>query len=143
MPPLQRRRGIRDTPVSFNGFMHCKAVAGGQDLLGAYRQLPVRPVTVLTLLVLPSGPSLWRHQAAPLGAFASVWAFCRFGDCLTALARRLLVILTGHFVDDSTGIELATSQSSCETFKAFFQHLGLSMKPEKEHHRQPSRRSWV
>ena len=57
---------------------------------GAYRQIPARPGdTAYTMLVLPSGPSLWRHKATPFGAVASVWAFCRFGDSLTALSRRL------------------------------------------------------
>ena len=106
----------------------------GQDMAGAYRQLPVKPGDdTYTILMLPQGPSLWRHRAAPFGAVASVWAFCRFGDAVTSLARRLLVILNGHFVDDWTGIELpATVQSSCEAFKTFFQLLGLDMKPEKE-----------
>ena len=115
----------------------------GQDLSGAYRQLPVRPgETAYTLLALPSGHSLWRHHATPFGAVASVWAFCRFGDGLTSLARRLLVILTGHFVDDWTGVELAaTAASSCSCFKSFFQQLGLAMKAEKE--QPPSTRQKV
>lgn len=110
------------------------AMVWGQDLAGAYRQLPVEPGgDTYTLLFLPDGPSLWRHRAAPFGAVASVWAFCRFGDALTSLARRLLVVLTGHFVDDWTGVELpATAASSCSSFKTFFEHLGLDMKPEKE-----------
>ena len=106
----------------------------GQDLAGAYRQIPVKPSEdPYTILIVPKGPTLWRHRATPFGAVASVWAFCRFGDCLTSLARRLLMVLTGHFVDDWTGIEpTATADSSCWAFKQFFEHLGLSMKPEKE-----------
>ena len=67
----------------------------GQNLAGAYRQLPVRPGDdAYTILILPQGPTLWRHRATPFGAVASVWAFCRFGDCLTSLASRLLVVPT-------------------------------------------------
>ncbi|CAL1152210.1 unnamed protein product [Cladocopium goreaui] len=111
-----------------------KAMIWGQDLAGAYRQLPVKPGDdTYTILMVPEGPSLWRHRAAPFGAVASVWAFCRFGDSLTALARRLLLTLTGHFVDDWTGTELAaTCRSSCDSFRDFFLCLGLAMKPEKE-----------
>jgi hypothetical protein len=59
----------------------------------------------------------------------SVLSFCHFGDSLTSLSRRLLVILTGHFVDGWTGVELeVTARSSCMTFKSFFQHQGLAMK---------------
>eukprot|EP00435_Cladocopium_sp_Y103_P052567 s601_g16.t1 len=106
----------------------------GHDLTGAYRQIPLQPGdSSYTLLILPDGPSLWRHRAAPFGATASVWAFCRFSDSLLSVARRLLVTLAGHFVDDFTGVELpAAALSSCRCFKEFFQKLGLAMKPEKE-----------
>ena len=106
----------------------------GHDLTGAYRQIPLEPSdSAYTVLILPRGPSLWRHRAAPFGATASVWAFCRFSDSMVSLARRYLIALAGHFVDDFTGVELAaTAESSCLSFKAFFQRLGLSMKPEKE-----------
>eukprot|EP00435_Cladocopium_sp_Y103_P052359 s456_g16.t1 len=105
----------------------------GHDLAGAYPQIALRPGdSSYTMLIVPEGPTLWRHRAAPFGATASVWAFCRFGGLLS-LARRYLLILAGDFVDDYTGVELsATSTSSCICFKEFFQKLGLAMKPEKE-----------
>eukprot|EP00435_Cladocopium_sp_Y103_P038353 s2136_g10.t1 len=106
----------------------------GHDLTGAYRQIPLQPSdTAYTVLLLPEGPSLWRHRAAPFGATASVWAFCRLSDSMVSLARRILISMVGHFVDDFTRVELgATADSSCSSFKLFFQKLGLSMKPEKE-----------
>lgn len=86
-----------------------------------------------TLLITPEGPTLWRHRAAPFGAAASVWAFCRFADGMVPVARRLLCVPHGHFVDDFTGAELeATAESACSTFRDMFQELGLCMKESKE-----------
>ena len=106
----------------------------GQDLDAAYRQVPVLPdAMAFTLLVTPWGPTLWRHTACPFGAAASVWSFNRFADCLMVLARRLLLIPACHFVDDFMSVDpMPLAHSSCETFKALFQQLGLHMKPSKE-----------
>ena len=52
------------------------------------------------------------------------------------------MILPGHFVGDWTGVEPEmTSQSSCESFKNLFQHLGLATKPEKEQLPSPKQKA--
>ena len=60
-----------------------------QDLEeGACRQVPVEPgADSYTVLVMPDGPTLWRHKSAPFGAAASVWAFCRFADGMVSVGK--------------------------------------------------------
>ena len=109
-----------------------------QDLDAAYRQIPVLPDRMAyTVLVTPDGPTLWRHAAAHFGATASVWAFNRFADMLMVIARRLLLIPVGHFVDDFASVDPDDlAQSSCHSFRELFGSLGLAMKSSKE---QPPR----
>ena len=102
-----------------------------QDLEGAYRQVPVEQDRIA--IPCSSRRRVPRSGAAPFGAAASVWAFCRFADGMVPVARRLLCVPHGHFVDDFTGAELeATAESACSTFRDMFQELGLCMKESKE-----------
>ena len=106
----------------------------GEDMDAAYRQIGVRDLRESwTILMTPSGPSLWRHSAMMFGATASVWAFNRFADAVMYLARRLLVIANLHFVDDfGSGEPARWAESGCRSFCQMFGLLGLSMKPSKE-----------
>ena len=104
-----------------------------QDLSSAYRQFPVKhPEDCYTVLNTPSGPLLFRHRALPFGSSASVWSFNRAADALTFLARRMLLVTTGHYVDDWAAAEQdSTVDSGYTAFEAIFQCLGLRMKPKK------------
>ena len=104
-----------------------------QDLASAYRQFPVKhPEDCYTVLNTPSGPLLFRHRALPFGSSASVWSFNRAADALTFLARRMLLVTTGHYVDDWAAAEQdSTVDSGYTAFEAIFQCLGLRMKPKK------------
>lgn len=84
------------------------------------------------MLNTPSGPLLFRHRALPFGSSASVWSFNRAADALTFLARRMLLVTTGHYVDDWAAAEQEESvQSGYQSFESIFQCLGLRMKPKK------------
>ena len=104
-----------------------------QDLASAYRQFPVKhPEHCYTVLNTPNGPLLFRHRALPFGSSASVWSFNRAADALTYLARRMLLVTTGHYVDDWAAAEQEDSvQSGYHAFESIFQCLGLRMKPKK------------
>lgn len=104
-----------------------------QDLHGAYRQLGLRdPSDAFCVLMTPAGPVLLQHHALGFGATASVSGFCRFADSICYLARRLMAILTGHYVDDFIGAELAlNAPNSFHAFADVFRSLGLRMKESK------------
>ena len=104
-----------------------------QDLASAYRQFPVNcPEDCYTVLNTPSGPLLFRHRALPFGSSASVWSFNRAADALAFLARRMLWVTTGHYVDDWAAAEQdSTVESGYISFESIFQFLGLRMKPKK------------
>eukprot|EP00438_Fugacium_kawagutii_P029339 Skav210188 [mRNA] locus=scaffold2101:315256:320021:- [translate_table: standard] len=81
---------------------------------------------------VPDGPLVLRHHALSFGAVASVWGFNRCADSICFLARRLLQLCVGHFVDDFVGIECDRSVPSGFTaFASVFRHLGLAMKERK------------
>jgi hypothetical protein len=104
-----------------------------QDLNGAYRQFPVKdPCECLCVLQTPEGPLILRHFALSFGATASVWSFNRSADAMTFLARRLLGIAIGHYVDDFIAIEPHNlAASSFQQFTRFSRLLGLRMKESK------------
>ena len=78
----------------------------GHDLLNAYRQWPVRvPAQCGTFLGTRHGVSFWYHLAMNFGATASVWNFNRGADALQQLLRGLLLLATGHYVDDFNGLD--------------------------------------
>ena len=68
----------------------------GHDLLNAYG---VRH-SVAPSWPHPVGLSFWYHLAMNFRATASVWNFNRGGDALQQLFRGLLLLATGHYVDD-------------------------------------------
>ena len=108
----------------------------GHDHDGAYRQLPLSdPSIAYVLLLTPSGPTLWHHHVLLFGSAASVWAYNRFGDMLSAIARTITCIPVVHYVDDYGSIEPAnTAQSGFDTFEQINSILGFHMKKSK---RQP------
>ncbi len=108
----------------------------GHDHDGAYRQLPLSdPSIAYVLLLTPSGPTLWHHHVLLFGSAASVWAYLRFGDMLSAIARTITCIPVVHYVDDYGSIEPATTaQSGFDTFEQINSILGFHMKKSK---RQP------
>eukprot|EP00438_Fugacium_kawagutii_P030337 Skav223220 [mRNA] locus=scaffold2231:82321:89075:+ [translate_table: standard] len=128
-----------DDVGTFVHLIHEHAVRGlsaqvwAQDLDGAYRQFPLRDVaTAYCILQLPQGPLLLRHHSLSFGAVASVWAFNRCADSLCFLARRLLQVCVGHFVDDFIGVESADmATSGFDTFSTLFRLLALNMKERK------------
>ena len=87
------------------------------------------------LLITPDGPTLWHHHVLLFGSAASVWAYDRFGDMLTAIARTLACIPVLHYVDDYGSIEPNHfAESGFHTFEQLNSLLGFHMKPSK---RQP------
>ena len=91
----------------------------GHDHDGAYRQLPLDdPSVAYVLLITPDGPTLWHHHVLLFGSAASVWAYNRFGDMLTAIARTLACIPVIHYVDDYGSIEPShLAESGFHTFE--------------------------
>ena len=112
----------------------------GHDHDGAYRQLPLDdPSVAYVLLITPDGPTLWHHHVLLFGSAASVWAYNRFGDMLTAIARTLACIPVLHYVDDYGSIEpYHFADSGFQTFEQLNSVLGFHMKPSK---RQPPDRT--
>ena len=108
----------------------------GHDHDGAYRQLPLSdPSIAYVLLLTPTGPALWHHHVLLFGSAASVWAYNRFGDMLSAIARTITCIPVIHYVDDYGSIEPpTTAQSGFDTFEQINSILGFHMKKSK---RQP------
>ena len=108
----------------------------GHDHDGAYRQLPLSdPSIAYVLLLTPAGPTLWRHHVLLFGSAASVWAYNRFGDMLSAIARTITCIPVVHYVDDYGSIEPSTTaQSGFDTFEQINSIPGFHMKKSK---RQP------
>ena len=105
----------------------------GHDLLNAYRQWPVRhPSHNATFLRTKHGLTLWFHLAMCFGATASVWNFNCVADALQLLTRMLLLLVGGHYVDDSNGVEYAEhSDSAFNAFSEFFHVLGVRVKDSK------------
>ena len=114
----------------------------GHDHDGAYRQLPLDdPSIAYVLLLTPSGPTLWHHHVLLFGSAASVWAYNRFGDMLSAIARAITCIPVVHYVDDYGSIEPAkTAHSGFSTFERLNSILGFHMKQSKRQPPEPSHR---
>ena len=114
----------------------------GHDHDGAYRQLPLDdPSIAYVLLLTPSGPTLWHHHVLLFGSAASVWAYNRFGDMLSAIARTITCIPVVHYVDDYGSIEpTRTAQSGFSTFERLNSILGFHMKKSKRQPPEPSHR---
>ena len=114
----------------------------GHDHDGAYRQLPLDdPSIAYVLLLTPQGPTLWHHHVLLFGSAASVWAYNRFGDMLTAIARAIACVPVVHYVDDYGSIEPSTlAESGFTTFKQVNSLLGFHMKPSKRQPPEPSHR---
>ena len=112
----------------------------GHDHDGAYRQLPLDdPSVAYVLLLTPAGPTLWHHHVLLFGSAASVWAYNRFGDMLSAVARTIACIPVVHYVDDYGSIEpQASARSGFDSFEQINSILGFHMKKSK---RQPPERS--
>ena len=103
----------------------------GQDLLNAYRQWPVRsPAHCGTFLPTAAGLTFWYHLVMNFGATASVWNFNRGGDAL--LLRGLLLLPTGHYVDDFNGFEFEElGESAMGAFEQLFAARGFGIKVSK------------
>ena len=112
------------------------------DLLNAYRQWPVRqPSHNATFLHTRHGLTLWFHMAMCFGAAASVWNFNRVADALQLIARMLLLVVGGHYVDDFNGFEYAEhAHNAFHAFSDLFHVLGLRVKESKA---QPPQRQHV
>ena len=113
-----------------------------QDLAAAYRQFPLRhPSHGFTILLTPSGPTLWQHHCLSFGATGSVWGINRAADAICFLARQLLAIPACHYVDDFSATEPSiTAQSSFESFDVLTRVLGMAMKPSKAQPPAPEQR---
>ena len=106
----------------------------GHDHDGAYRQLPLDdPSIAYVLLLTPDGPTLWHHHVLLFGSAASVWAYNRFGDMLSAVARTIACIPVVHYVDDYGAIEpTGSAESGFDTFESINSILGFHMKISKK-----------
>ena len=106
----------------------------GHDHDGAYRQLPLDdPSIAYVLLLTPDGPTLWHHHVLLFGSAASVWAYNRFGDMLSAVARTIACIPVVHYVDDYGAIEpTGSANSGFDTFESINSILGFHMKISKK-----------
>ena len=106
----------------------------GHDHDGAYRQLPLdNPSIAYVLLLTPDGPTLWHHHVLLFGSAASVWAYNRFGDMLSAVARTIACIPVVHYVDDYGSIEpTGSANSGFDTFESINSILGFHMKISKK-----------
>ena len=106
----------------------------GHDHDGAYRQLPLDdPSIAYVLLLTPDGPTLWHHHVLLFGSAASVWAYNRFGDMLSAVARTITCIPVIHYVDDYGAIEpTGSAESGFDTFESINSILGFHMKISKK-----------
>lgn len=106
----------------------------GHDHDGAYRQLPLDdPSIAYVLLLTPDGPTLWHHHVLLFGSAASVWAYNRFGDMLSAIARTIACIPVVHYVDDYGSIEPSGSAASgFDTFESINSILGFHIKISKK-----------
>ena len=97
------------------------------------------------LTILPSPMSCCLPQMAQpygtimysFGSAASVWAYNRFGDMLSAVARTIACIPVVHYVDDYGAIEpTGSAESGFDTFESINSILGFHMKISKK---QPPR----
>ena len=79
------------------------------DLRSAYKQLANHPahasINVVAVRSGPSGVKLFRALALMFGASSAVYSFLRFSRALSALALKLLNLVTVEFFDDFTQIE--------------------------------------
>eukprot|EP00439_Symbiodinium_sp_Y106_P000024 s12665_g1.t1 len=110
--------------------MAADLVVFGHDLLNAYRQWPVRvPAQCGTFLGTRHGVTFWYHLAMNFGATASVWNLNRGADALQQLLRGLLLLATGHYVDDFNGLDDAIlGESAMLSFQDLFAALGFLTK---------------
>ena len=126
-----------DWHVALAQALHARGVKGlhawGHDHDGAYRQLALRrPADACMLLHTDFGPTLWCHTVLLFGSKGSVWAYGRVADALVAVARCLLVLPCGHFVDDFGGVESETTAASGATgFADLNKATGFRMKLPK------------
>ena len=61
-----------------------------------------------------------------------MWGYGRFSDLLMHLARIILIMVVGHYVDDFTGIEkVRTAMFAFESFEEVNEILGATMKRTK------------
>ena len=116
--------------------MAADLVVFGHDLLNAYRQWPVRvPAQCGTFLGTRHGVTFWYHLAMNFGATASVWNLNRGADALQQLLRGLLLLATGHYVDDFNGLDDAIlGESAMLSFQDLFAALGFLTKKSKAQH---------
>ena len=70
------------------------------------------PSIAYVLLLTPQGHALWHHHVLLLGSAASVWAYNRFRDMLTAIACAIACVPVVHYVDDYGSIEPSTLAES-------------------------------
>lgn len=131
--PLHHDIEVYLQAIRFAFGMGCTPLVWGHDLQAAYRQLPVsQPGHCVSLLMTPSGPSIWRHRALPFGAIGSVWGFNRVADGVVALSRKILLNMVHHYVDDFGAIEdRMTASSSFTSFEQGMATLGFRMKQKK------------
>ena len=96
------------------------------DHESAYRQFLLDdPRYAYLILLTDNGPLLWRNNVLLFGAKGAVWGYGRSSDLLMHLARIILIMVVGHYVDDFTGIENAhTAMSAFESFEKFTSSMG-------------------
>ena len=105
-----------------------------------YTWLAQHTAIAYVLLLTPDGPTLWHHHVLLFGSAASVWAYNRFGDMLTAIDRTITCVPVVHYVDDYGSIEPNTfAESGFETFKQLNSLLGFHMKQSKRQPPAPAR----
>ena len=88
------------------------------------------PAQCGTFLGTRHGVTFWYHLAMNFGATASVWNFNRGADALQQLLRGLLLLATGHYVDDFNGLNDAILGESA---MLSFQDPGEAIVAKKGH----------
>ena len=101
-------------------------------------------------MILPSPTYSYSHQKdlytmasprPPLWITTRVWAYNRFGDMLTTIARTIACVPVVHYVDDYGSIEPKTlADFGFTTFEQLNSLLGFHMKPSKRQPPEPSHR---
>jgi hypothetical protein len=105
----------------------------GHDHESAYRQLPVKDTNnAYVLHRVGQKKYIFRHAVLLFGAVSSVWGYNRFADSIVAVARCIMLLICGHYVDDFAGIEWATSaMGGFLAFAEMGRIIGTTMKESK------------
>ena len=107
-----------------------------QDMVDAYRQVPVKPdhlaATVIAVWVPDAGWAFTIMYGCPFGMSSAVLNFNRLPALCIAAARRCMGVMSGAFFDDNIGIDIAAGRGSGEDgVVQVFEGVGGALAPPK------------